>query len=92
MSAVLVALLVALAAVGLKSLAVLGGRSPWTSMGWWATLVYCIMTVDELVRRTHLAWHLPYWCLGALAVAFAVAGVQHEAQADPWWWPRRAKR
>jgi hypothetical protein len=87
-----VALLAALAVVSLKSLAVLGAASPWTSAGWWATVAYCAMTAEELVAGTHLARHLPYWALGVLAAAFAVAGVRREAQADPWWWPARTKR
>lgn len=92
MSAVFVALLVALAVVSFKSLAVVGAHSPWTSMGWWTTAVYCAMTVDELVRHTHIAWHLPYWDLGVMAAAFVVAGLRREPQADPWWWPARTKR
>jgi hypothetical protein len=31
--------------------------------------------------------HLEYVCLAALTVAFIVAGVRDEAQAEPWWWP-----
>jgi hypothetical protein len=50
------------------------------------------MTAEELVRRTHLAWHLPYWALGVMAAAFTVAGVRREPQASPWWWPDRTKR
>lgn len=92
MTGLFIALLAALALVSFKSLAVLGARSPWTSTGWWATIVYCLMTVEELVRHIHLAWHLPYWDLGVLVAAFAVAGVRREAQASPWWWPARAKR
>lgn len=92
MTGFFIALLVTLAIVGFKSLAVLGAHSPWTSMGWWATVVYCVMTTEELVRRTHLAWHLPYWALGVMAAAFTVAGVRREPQASPWWWPDRTKR
>jgi hypothetical protein len=30
-----------------------------------------------------------YACIALLTIAFVVAGVRDEPQAEPWWWPRR---
>lgn len=74
-------------AVSAKSTLVLGRMAPWTSAGWLLTVVYFI----EVVVKTTLAPAFPaaaeYAVLAALAVAFVVAGVRDERQAEPWYWP-----
>jgi hypothetical protein len=81
---------IVLAALSARSIAVLGGRAPWTSAGWLGTLVYCIVAAVEYsgapMRPVWAA--ISYACLVALTAAFIVAGVRDEAQAEPWWWPR----
>jgi hypothetical protein len=81
-------LLAALIVLSLRSIIVLRGTSPWTSVGWAATVGYSLAELAEIVRGTHLAYNLPYWYLAALTAAFVVAGVRDEAQSEPWWWPR----
>ncbi len=86
-----IVLLVVLVGLSLRSLLVLGARSPWTSVGWWSTVVYCLEELGALVGGAHLA-QLPYLTLALLVAGFVVAGRRREAQADPWWWPTRTKR
>ncbi len=79
----------ALAVLSIRSIAVLRSRAPWTTAGWAGTLAYCIAAVVEFSNE---AAHRPaaliaYACLLALAIAFVVAGVRDEPQAEPWWWP-----
>jgi len=31
-----------------------------------------------------------YWAIGAILIAFVVAGLKDEPQSEPWWWPVRA--
>ena len=81
-------MLAAIAVLSLRSMIVLRGASPWTSVGWAATLGYALATLAEIVRGGHHAYNLPYWYLAALTLAFVIAGVRDEAQAEPWWWPR----
>jgi hypothetical protein len=74
--------------LSLRTLAVLGGAAPWTSLGWLATIGYDTAATYELLAHVHLPAHLPYLLLGALLAAFVVAGVRDEPQGEPWWWPR----
>ena len=83
---------IVLAALSLRSIAVLRTRAPWTSAGWAGTLAYCVAAVVEFSNE---ALHRPaaliaYAFLFALTVAFVIAGVRDEPQAEPWWWPTRA--
>ncbi len=74
-------------ALSVKSMLVLGVRAPWTSAGWALTVVYL---VDVLVTQTlgaRVPRFIEYVVLGALAVAFVLAGLRDERQAEPWWWP-----
>jgi len=76
-------------ALSAKSIIVLGGRAPWTSAGWWLTIVYFIAASVKATIVSGLPTTVEYAALVALAVAFVVAGVRDEPQADPWWWPTR---
>jgi hypothetical protein len=86
---VYVALLTALTVLSLRTLAILKGAAPWTSAGWAFTVLYDCTATLEIVGRQHLPLHIPYACLAALTIAFVVAGVRDEPQADPWWWPAK---
>jgi hypothetical protein len=82
----------ALGVLALRSLAVLGRRAPLTSLGWAATAGYCVAAIVEF---TVFSLHRPAAVIASvffvcLAVAFVVAGVRDERQAEPWWWPVRA--
>jgi hypothetical protein len=79
----------ALAVLSVRSIVVLRARAPWTSAGWAGTLGYCIAAVVEFSNEeTHRpAALIAYAFLLALAIAFVVAGVRDEPQAEPWWWP-----
>ncbi len=77
--------------MSLRSLAILRTRAPWTSAGWFWTLGYCVAAAIEFSGATELpaAAYAGYACLALLTIAFIVAGVRDEPQAEPWWWPRR---
>ncbi|GAC1417577.1 MAG: hypothetical protein NVSMB64_27440 [Candidatus Velthaea sp.] len=60
--------------------------SPYTMWGWILTAAYCAYELLEFARLPVPA-HGEYVFLAALTVAFIVAGVKDEAQAEPWWWP-----
>jgi hypothetical protein len=76
-------------ALSLKSIAVLGGAAPWTSAGWWLTILYFIAVIAKTAVAPALPPSIEYSVLAALALAFVVAGVRDERQAEPWWWPNR---
>ena len=82
---------IVLALLSARSIVVLGVRAPWTSAGWIGTIAYCIVAAGEYsgVGTRPLWATASYLCLAALTVAFVVAGVRDEPQAEPWWWPRR---
>jgi hypothetical protein len=83
-----VALLTLLSVLSVKTLVVLRGpAAPWTFAGWVFTIGYDCAASYEIVAATHLPAHVPYWFLIALIVAFVVAGIRDEPQAEPWWWP-----
>jgi hypothetical protein len=82
-----VAFLLALTILSLRSLGILGRAAPWTSLGWIATIGYDATASAEIMTNSRLPLHLPYWFLVALVIAFVVAGVRDEAQAEPWYWP-----
>jgi hypothetical protein len=80
---------VALAALSLRSIVVLRSAAPWTSIGWAGTVGYGIAAACEYSSD---ALHTPgaiaaYAFIVILAVAFVIAGVRDEPQAEPWWWP-----
>jgi hypothetical protein len=81
----------ALAVLSVRSMLVLRARAPWTSFGWFGTLGYCVPAglrfADVVATRT--ATVVADAFLVILVVAFVVAGVRDEPQAEPWWWPGR---
>jgi hypothetical protein len=74
-------------ALSIKSLIVLGSAAPWTSAGWWLTVVYFVAVSVKAAGAYPVSSYLEYGVLAALAIAFVVAGVRDERQAQPWWWP-----
>jgi hypothetical protein len=83
-----VALLTALTVLSIKTLVVLKGAAPFTSAGWAFTILYDCTATAEIATRTHAPFAIAYVFLAALIVAFVIAGIRDEPQADPWWWPR----
>jgi len=83
---------VALAVLSVRSVAVLRTAAPWTSAGWAGTLGYCIAAAVEFSSESEhqIAAYVAYAFLLVLTVAFVVAGVRDERQAEPWWWPTHA--
>ncbi len=81
----------ALAALSLRSLAVLGPRAPWTSVGWIGTAGYCAAAIVEFSSDPlhRLAGSIAFGFLLLLTAAFVVAGVRDEPQAEPLLWPVR---
>jgi hypothetical protein len=79
----------ALAALSLRSIAVLRARAPWTSGGWAGTLGYGIAAVVEYSNESlhQPAAYVAYAFLLLLTIAFVIAGIRDEPQAEPWWWP-----
>ncbi len=91
-TALVIAICLAGIALSVKSVIVLGRAAPWTSAGWWITVVYFLAVIAKLLDATVVPAYLEYLVLIVLTVAFVVAGVRDEPQAEPWWWPnRRAK-
>jgi hypothetical protein len=75
------------AALSVKSVIVLGARSPLTRLGWFATALYFAIEACDAVRAKPAPAHADYLALALLTVAFVAAGVRDEPQAEPWWWP-----
>ena len=92
MQPVFVAFDVALAVLSFRSIAVLRARAPWTSVGWTGTLGYCAAAVVEFSSDVahQPAALVAYAFIALLAIAFVIAGVRDEPQAEPWWWPSHA--
>jgi hypothetical protein len=86
-----VAVDIALAALSVRSIVALRGVAPWTSTGWAGTLGYCFAAGveygDDALHRP--AALVAYAFLLLLAIAFVIAGIRDERQAEPWWWPTR---
>jgi hypothetical protein len=90
MQALLVILICVLGlAVSLKTVFVLGGCAPWTSAGWWLTILYLAAVIAKIVGHVVVPAHADYLVLVGLTIAFVVAGVRDERQAEPWYWPVR---
>ncbi len=68
---------------------VLGRAAPWTSIGWLLTIVYFLEVIVKTSVLPALPAYAEYAALALLAVAFVIAGVRDEPQAEPWWWPNR---
>ena len=73
----------------MRSLLALASGSPWTFAGWLATAGYFVVAGYDGWRAASAYAHLDYVFVAALTIAFIVAGVRREPQAEPWWWPRR---
>jgi hypothetical protein len=91
MQSLAVVALVALLGIALsvKSIIALGRAAPWTSAGWYLTIVYFVAVVVKATAQPALPRSAEYAVLVALAAAFVIAGVRDERQAEPWWWPTR---
>jgi hypothetical protein len=70
-----------------KSVIVLGRAAPWTAAGWWLTIVYLVAVIAKAGWAFVVPAHLEYAVLVALTIAFVIAGIRDERQAEPWWWP-----
>jgi lipoprotein signal peptidase len=81
-----------IAALAVRSILILRGkRAPFTILGWVATLGYCIpagIRFSELVTWRGLILTADGF-LVVLIIAFVIAGVRDEPQAEPWYWPER---
>jgi len=90
-SLLLALVLVALGVLSAQSLRYTWKASPWSSVGWAATVVYClndlVRVFDPAAGFFTLIPHLDYAMLIVLTIAFVVAGVRDEAQAEPWYRP-----
>jgi hypothetical protein len=91
MNVLFVAFDVALAALAVRSLVVLGTRAPWTSLGWFWTFCYCVPAGLRFagLASARTATLVADAALVLLLVGFVVAGLRDEPQAEPWWWPVR---
>ena len=76
--------------LSLKSMSVLRARSAYTYAGWLFTALYFVAAALKAAGVWSPPFHLEYACLALLTIAFVVAGVRREPQAEPWWWPVRA--
>jgi hypothetical protein len=76
-------------AVCAKTIAVLGRYAPWTSSAWFLTALYFIAVLGKVMHERQLAGWVGYAPLVGLTIAFLVAGIRDEPQAEPWWWPKR---
>jgi hypothetical protein len=77
--------------LAVRSFAVLGRKAPWTSLGWAATTAYFASAAwryahDGQQRSVLL---LSGFLFVVLAVAFIVAVIRDEPQAEPLLWPTR---
>jgi len=79
----------ALVVLALRSLAVLGTRAPWTSVGWLGTLGYFCAAGWRYAHsqpQPGIAV-VTTGCFVVLAAAFIVAVWRDEPQAEPLLWP-----
>jgi hypothetical protein len=83
----LIASLFVLCALSCKSLFTLGRASAWTSIGWLASLLYGGVAAYEIGTRHEFQPFIPYGLLAVMTLAFVIAGVRDEVQAEPWYWP-----
>jgi hypothetical protein len=78
------------AALSMRSVAKLGAASPLTRLGWFFTLAYCAIAAVDAARSLAAPAHVDDVALVLMALAFVVAGIRDEPQAEPWYWPERA--
>ena len=81
----------AVAMLALRSLVVLGMKAPWTSAGWAATAGYFIAQAWRYAHDGPPGGIILFAgvCFVVLGVAFVVAVVRDEPQAEPLMWPTR---
>lgn len=81
----------ALAALAIRSVWVIRGRSPLTALGWTFAVGYGLAKAAQyaLPGLGPGAGRVAYGCLLLMAVAFVVAGIRDERQAEPLLWPLR---
>jgi len=81
-----------IAALAVRSILILRrGSAPFTILGWVNTIGYCIpaaIRFSGVVTWRGLILTADGF-LVLLIVAFVVAGVRDEPQAEPWYWPER---
>jgi hypothetical protein len=77
-------------ALSLRSASVLRSRSVWTIAGWLATAAYFAIAAYDAARAAHAPLHADYVALAVLVLAFVIAGIRDEPQAEPWYWPAHA--
>jgi len=76
--------------LSVRSATRLGARSPFTLVGWLCTAAYFVLAGYDAWARTLAPLHADYALVAALTLAFIVAGLRAEPQAEPWWWPARS--
>jgi uncharacterized membrane protein len=74
-------------ALSVRSLVVLERKALWTSAGWLLTAIYLVAVVVKATLLPALPIYAENAALAALTIAFIVAGLRDERQAEPWWWP-----
>lgn len=74
--------------LSVRSIMILGARSPWICAGWAAVAVYFAVLFIKNATRLGIGTAGEYAIVAIIAVTWIVGVVQDEAQAEPWWWPR----
>ena len=77
--------------LSIRSVMVLGRRAPFTSAGWLGALGYGAVA-GYAYTGPGMSRGLMYIAdafFVILMVAFIIAAVRDEPQAEPWWWPAR---
>lgn len=87
-------LVIALAWLSVRSMAVTRRRAPWTFWAWAATLAYCVYVYIKMtpIFAARIPEHGEYVFLLALTILFVVAGIKDEPQAEPWYLPSRLSK
>ncbi len=73
--------------LSIRSAFVVRRVAAWTAIAWWSTLAYCIAAIVPLLGGPRLPYHGEYVALVGLTVAFVIAGIKDEPQAEPWYLP-----
>jgi hypothetical protein len=73
----------------LRCCALLRRGSPWSLTGWLATAAYFALALVAVVRTSRPLRLTEVAALVLVLLAFVVAGVRDERQAEPYWWPVR---
>jgi hypothetical protein len=76
-------------AVCAKTMAVLGRAAPWSSGAWFLTALYFVAVLGNVLLAPRVPGFVEYAILASLTIAFVIAGIGDERQAEPWWWPAR---